>query len=440
MNIVTKDNLGSDFILDIPNNKIYSNQVVYGTGIPVNSPSILNKYWFYFDYTTNQITYFWDLIQWKLIDNIIDAQNGLTKVGDKVELGGTLLHDTTIDMNNKYLAFFGKEFFISDTWGKTNYTHSGISFKSTFYNTSNPNNDWGMGFVQSVFGKNFKIDPITDRPLIEQTWSNNPSFATSGYCINLGTDLSNNADGIQIWGGKGLLNSPLELLMQISPIGNVGIGVPFHTFPSEKLEVNGNIKGDTAKFFSYVTLSDPQTKNIKNSISFEQSRKFINIFPDAIEFTYKDEFIPEELKEKSFIGFDSKEVEKVQLENSDIFPSFIVKNKVQEFDIYKSRFNAINESKFIEKNEHKENIDLKERDLSDFQTKKEREILSYNIELEKHNLYREKYDGLNYLDLVSIIPMLLMDLKRQSIELDKLTERLNILEGSKIEQKINHKL
>ena len=106
-------------------------------------------------------------------------QNGLTKVGTKIELGGGILHDTIINISDKFLAFLGKEVFFSETWGKTNFTHAGISFKSTYYNTSNPNNDFGMGFIQSVFGKNYKIDPITDRAIIEMGWLNDPSVPTS---------------------------------------------------------------------------------------------------------------------------------------------------------------------------------------------------------------------------------------------------------------------
>ena len=254
-----------------------------------------------------------------------NAQNGLTKTANTVELGGGLLKNTTIDINSKYLAFFGKEFFISDTWGKTNYTHSGISFKSTFYNTSNPNNDWGMGFIQSVFGKNFKIDLVTDRPLIEQTWSNNPSYATSGYCINLGTDLSNNADGIQIWGGKGLLNSPLELLMQISPTGNVGVGIPFHTFPSEKLEINGNIKASgTVSGSAFLVNSGVESKqNIENL----DSQKSVNIIKSLrpVKFEYKNEYASNVQKGRKQFGFVAEQVEK-------LLPEMVHRMKVQKFD------------------------------------------------------------------------------------------------------------
>lgn len=87
--VVTKNNLGADFILDVPNSKIYSNQILTGTVAPSANPSVTGKRWLWINTAVGIITHYWNGSAWI---NLVDADKGDITVSSN----GTTM---TIDAN-----------------------------------------------------------------------------------------------------------------------------------------------------------------------------------------------------------------------------------------------------------------------------------------------------------------------------------------------------
>lgn len=71
--VVSKNNLGADFILDVPNSKIYSNQILTGTVAPSTNPSVTGKRWLWINTAVGIITHYWNGSAWI---NLVDADKG----------------------------------------------------------------------------------------------------------------------------------------------------------------------------------------------------------------------------------------------------------------------------------------------------------------------------------------------------------------------------
>lgn len=235
-------------------------------------------------------------------------------------------------------------------------------------------------------------------------------------------------------------DSSLDFNSMILKVPYSGIANPIkvgiNKDPTEALDVNGNVQGNTARFFSYVTLSDGKAKDILGTISAEQAQRFVELFPDAITYKYKDDYAPDGIKDKLFVGFDAMEVEKVQLANPKVFVPLTTKKHIDCFDENGLECAEIEGALFGQTIEQFESQDAFEAAKSAWEAGQQNKRAAYEKRKCEHLDYKQKYEDIRYLDQASLLPMVLMQVKELTKQVKFLQKEVEVLKGGVKKNKV----
>ena len=202
--------------------------------------------------------------------------------------------------------------------------------------------------------------------------------------------------------------------------------------PIETLDVGGNVQGIDAKFYSYVTLSDGKAKDVIKSVSVQQANEFIKLLPDAIVFRYKDDYAPQQIKGKTFVGFDAAKVEAAQLKNPDLFVPMTTATVVEDFDKDSTECHRIEAMAFgASVEDFAGDVERFEQAKQEFEMQKDCAQKAYEERKRQHEDYKQKWEGVRSLDPASIQPMLVMAMKGLLQTVAQLREQIELLKKKK---------
>ena len=232
-----------------------------------------------------------------------NAQNGTTKVGNTVELGGILLHSTLINQNSFPILFSGGNF--------------GINTSNPLYSLDIAENTTD-GTI-NVYNNNYQGDA---QYLIRGQRSDN------SWVCGLKTGSLSTGPALRVFVGVGL-NSDTE----IGRFTKNGLGIN-NISPTEVLDVSGNIKASgTVSGSAFLVNSGVESKQKIEELDNQKSVNIIK-FLRPIKFEYKNEYASDVQKGRKQFGFLAEEVEK-------LLPTNVYRMKVLKFDSLGQEYKAI---------------------------------------------------------------------------------------------------